>query len=151
MVSIEKNEMLISIDLVSKHQVIAQLPTINIFLCQKILYGEKYNFIRKDSPWKLSLFHNPPSTQRVYQQGRRICFQETFVPSLAFPFCSSSTRLPFFCSTSGGGPWCKVHKKTSSFNFLSFNVYRAKKIMNNILIISIAVKSTYNNSFITSA
>ena len=43
--------------------------------------------------------------QRAYQQGSRTCFQETFVPSPAFLlFSFPSTKLPFFCSTSGGGP-----------------------------------------------
>ena len=44
-------------------------------------------------------------TQKTYQQGRRICFHETLIPllpSLVLP----STKLPFFCSTSGGGPCC---------------------------------------------
>ena len=62
-------------------------------------------------------------TQKTYQQGRRICFHETLIPllpSLVLP----STKLPFFCSTSGGGPCCwevNIQRRNFSQNGFTYS------------------------------
>ena len=79
----------------------------NMFTPKKLSCPETFfhNLVFKEHTNGIQRAYQQSGIQRAYQQGSRTCFQETFVPSPAFLlFSFPSTKLPFFCSTSGGGP-----------------------------------------------